>query len=240
VVARSYDPYIFHCEIMDKIDDFDDFDKSKYNRITALKRPQLNSFAYTLEKIMHLYRKFAGRVASYSRKMQSEDQTLEVNGKKITELNDFLNVLAHVYAQLKDNLTILNSSMGNKNVHEDEILDVNYLEKTIGDDRINLLDEDPEQDTGDKGNIFPNLNTVLPHLSGIENMVSSETVISKEFYDMYKKLTIGLGLEPVKPTIPKAAETASASNQEQSKENKKEDNNDPLRENTDNNSNYCC
>ena len=68
MVARSYDPYTFHCTKMDKINDFDDFDKSKYDRILTLKLPQLNSFAFTLEKIMHLYRKFAGRVALYSKK----------------------------------------------------------------------------------------------------------------------------------------------------------------------------
>ena len=52
---------------MDKINDFDDFDKSKYDRILTLKLPQLNSFAFTLEKIMHLYRKFARRPNSLSK-----------------------------------------------------------------------------------------------------------------------------------------------------------------------------
>ena len=52
--------------------------------------------------------------------MQSE-KVIEVNGEEITEFNDFLNVLADVYAQLKDNLRILNTSMGNNNVHEDDI-----------------------------------------------------------------------------------------------------------------------
>ena len=78
---------------------------------------------------------------------------------------------------------------------------MNYLEKTTGDNTVNLMDEDSEQDTGARGNIFPNLNTVLPQLSSIENMVANEAVISKEFYDMYETLAKGLGLEPAKQEL---------------------------------------
>jgi hypothetical protein len=160
--------------------------------------------------------------------MQSETEVLEVDGKKITEPNDFLNVLSNVYVELKDNLKALNNELGNKDVYEDEVLDVNYLEKTVEiDDGLDDDDIDKDTNKGPKSNLFPNLNLDFSNMSGIESMITNETVVKKEFYDMFKKWqTAGAGNDTNQPSNPKITEaSSSASNQQQSEEKREENNN---------------
>jgi hypothetical protein len=119
---------------MDKIRDLEDFDKSKYSLITKLARPRLNSYAYTLEKVLHLYRKYTGRTSEICKEMETKNTIDGVDVKK----DEFIAALVKPYTGLKANLDSLAKAMGNKDINQEELLDLNYLHTE------NKLDSDEE------------------------------------------------------------------------------------------------